>query len=193
MTIDDLEDLHPNAYDDTPPTVAVADPDWASRADWHLRKLATIEARRAETVRVFTAELDRINDRLRAETAKLDKAAAWHRTPLEQLHAAILATEPDRKTIVLPHGELTSRTPRKPKLLVQDKEAFIAWALVNAPDVLNTSYTVDRTKVAATLVCPGTPVAGEILFAVASGGEVPPGVAYTLDPPTYSVRLDGEL
>jgi len=191
MILDDIDD-HPAAYDDPPTHIIADDPDALSRADWHLRKLAALEARKAETARVFNAELERVTARMNAELDRITKAADWHRAPLAQLHAALLAADPTRKTIVLPHGELTSRTPKKPKLLVQDKDAFIEWALVNAPDVLNTTYSVDRTKAAAALVCPGTPEPGETMFAVASGGEVPPGVAYTLEQPAYSIRLDGE-
>jgi len=72
MILDDIDD-HPAAYDDPPTHIIADDPDALSRADWHLRKLAALEARKAETARVFNAYHDAdagLDDRVDWETAE---------------------------------------------------------------------------------------------------------------------------
>lgn len=181
------------ASDDNPP-IDHRDAEWSSRATWHMRKIAELERQQHETRRAFDTEIQRLQDRRDETDAMFDKSLEWHRAPLRQLHAAILADDPKWKTITLPYGKLTSRTPVKPTVRVPDTEAFIAWAHINAPHLLEVTFRPDRKHIAAEIgpvFHPvAVPVAGESVEVVTAAGEVVPGITFGLDTTTFSIQMD---
>lgn len=204
MTDFDLygDDEHPAAYNDEPTPILLDDPEWTSRAAWHLRRIAEWEQRKHELVQAFEKEIDRLSERLGAEAAKLDAKIEWHRKPLVQYHEAVLAADPKRKTIVIPGGALASRTPEKPALSFgsdakANREAFIDWAHVSAPHLIEPTWKpeMDRIKRAlleGELKPTHVPTPDDPATVVNQHGEQVPGVQLVLGRPTFFVKLDGE-
>lgn len=143
----------PTDADDTTDDTAIDTPDLTGPeaealigAGWHLRHIAALRHERRIVETVYRAEMDRITnlyrERLQVITRKLD----WHAEPLVQLHARLLAANPARKTIVLPHGTLKSTTPSAkaaPRIEIVDEEAALAWAAsIDAATLTRTKVTV---------------------------------------------------
>jgi hypothetical protein len=188
VTVDDTAD-----GDEPAPTIELADPDGAARANWHLRHLDRIERLRLEARRAFDAELDRIERRREEVDAVYERRAEWHRRPVRDWHRAILAADPTRKTITLAYGELRSRTPQKPAVHVADRDAFIGWARDHAPALLAITYSPDRKAIEAaigsSLAAAGSPMQGESVPIVTGDGEIVPGVVHSLGDTSFSIRL----
>lgn len=113
-------------------------------AGWHLRHIAALRHERRIVDDVYRAEFERINNIYHDRLKVLNDRIAWHTQPLVQLHARLLAANPKRKTIVLPHGTLKSTTPSDkaaPRIEIVDEEAAIAWATEADKELLT------RTKV----------------------------------------------
>lgn len=200
MTDFDLygDDEHPAAYNDEPTPILTDDPEWTSRAAWHLRRIAEWEHRKHEMVRAFEKEMDRLSVRLGEEAAKLDAKAAWHRKPLVQYHEAVLTADPTRKTIVVPGGKLCSRTPVKADVSFSDKEPFIDWARVHAPHLIEPTWKpavkqIEKAIAAGELVPTHTPEPGDPAHLVnPETGEQVPGVHLGKKATTFFIRLDEE-
>lgn len=165
------------------------------RANWHLRKLGELHARRHETSTLFDAELDRITARRDEELAKHDRAIEWHARPLRELHAAILAEDPTRKSLVLPHGTLKSRTPKSPRLIIDNQPALVQFVYDlggSAVDELlprrDTVRVSDLSKIAQPV-----PTADGGYLVLVSGGELVPGVRAERGDTTYSIDLGEEI
>lgn len=192
------DDEHPAAYDDTPPPVdPTIDPEWESRAAWHLRRIAHYEDRRNATERAFTREINKLEARLGEALEPLDKKIAWHKTPLVQAHRLIREVDPSRKTIVVPGGKLTSRTPQKPSVSFTDKDAFVRWAQDHFPSLLRVEYKPDVKAIEGALrdlLAPmHEPVPGDPAQLVDKAtGEQLPGVHLSIGATSYSVTVDGE-
>jgi phage host-nuclease inhibitor protein Gam len=200
MSIDDLDlygdDEHPAAYDDTPPPLAVGDPDWQRRASWHLRTIDRLETEKARLDRAFDDEIERLRTRRDELIGRLDKKIAWHTEPLTSYHAAILEQDPKAKTIRLPGGELCSRTPRSPRLAVQDPERFVEWATTNAPECLSVKVSADRAAIDTGIkfgrFAPVTePAPGDEVPVIDEHGVVIPGVVMKLGLPSFHVITEG--
>jgi len=192
------DDEHPAAYNDPPPFILTDDPDWTRYASWHLRKLAAWEDRKAELVRAFDKEIEHLEDRRDRALAHIEHKLAWHRRPLAQAHEQILEQDPKRKTIQLPNGKLTSRTPSKPIVQWQDKDEFTKWAAKTnrklVEERLVATQDLVRAAIESGLLVPShTPTPGEPahLIVVLTGERVP-GVRYCLGDTTFRPVVDGE-
>ena len=199
MTAADIDvygdDEHPAAYADEPTPILTDDPEWTSRAAWHLRSIRRIEGQGAAIAAAYDREIAKLEQR-RAEALEAnDRKVQWHRRPLIQFHEAVLRSDPRRKTITLPGGKLTSRTPSGPALTITDRDAFTAWAEVNAPDLIVTTPRVDITKARAGMkegrFVPAAHVGyDEPAPLVTEHGEVVPGVQAALGATTFAVQPD---
>jgi hypothetical protein len=166
-----------------------------AKADRHLRAIIRLEDDFALERAVFDTEILRLTDRLEYLAARNAKKIAWHEEPLRQLHAAILAEDPTRKTIDLPHGTLRSRTPATPRYVIDRRDDFTEWALTNTPDVLTPTWKIDARTIQNDPRFTPTRLeldAGEDVPIVNADGEVVPGIKYMLDPPTYTVTTAGQ-
>jgi Bacteriophage Mu Gam like protein len=166
-----------------------------TKADWHLRAIIRAEDNFARDRAVFDAEILRLTDRLEYLEVRTAKLIEWHETPLRQLHAALLAEDPTRKTIELPHGTLRSRTPATPRYIIESRDRFVEWALVNAPDVLTATWKVDSATIRNDPRFIPTRFElepDERVQLVTVDGEVVPGVKFVLDPPTFTVTTAGQ-
>lgn len=119
------------------------DPDWetepeapanAYRANGLLRTLGTLRRRLAEDEDMARAEHERIELWLTAQRQRAAKRITWLEQALELWHAAMLAQDPSRKTLMLPSGNLESR--EMPDVWTFEPSEFIPWAEANRPDLL---------------------------------------------------------
>jgi hypothetical protein len=161
------------------------------RASWHMRKAAMLTAERDELAAVYRREMERLELRLEHRRRILNERIAWHEEPVRQLHLALLRSNPKRKTIELPYGTSKVRVPATPKVSITDNAALLAWAESNRPELLGRSINVTAIRTVA--VPKGKVAPGETGEAVDSEtGEVIPGVAVTLDAPSWSSSYEQE-
>lgn len=182
------------AEEDAPDPIRHQDADWRARADRNLREIIRLQTELFAIRQSFDTEIERLTERRDTLIARLDANIDWHRRPLEQLHAALLVDDPKACTIILPHGELRSRTPRTPAYRFTDRDAFVEWALVNAPDMLTPTWKVDAATVKndpRLRAASATVVAGEPSPVIADSGEIVPGVEFALGHVTYSIEPEG--
>lgn len=185
-------DLYGDAPYDTaapPPELVVHDPEVFQAANRHLRAIGRLEQRAAEIRAAFYAEIARLETRMEELVARVQSDIDWHRKPLTQLHAAILAEDPSRKTLQLPAGAIKSRTPRTPTINVFDVPQFIDWATTNAPHLIKAKPTVNREALKAAAQPCGDLGFGDSAPAVLPEvGEVIPGVEFTLGLTTFTIE-----
>lgn len=168
------------------------DPSWMEYAARRLRRIHRLEVERAQLEQTYSNHINLLEARRDQQLATLDGRIKWLADPLEQFHAAVLKLDPKRKTIPLPFGRLTSRTPQKVKIVVKDEEAFVEWAKVNAPDLLKLTYKPDRPAIVDdgrfthTALRPGD----EPAPVVAESGEQVPGIQAVLSAITFDVVTD---
>lgn len=179
------------------PAINLRDFDWDRTATWHLRRIGTLSDRQHQTRQAFDKEIQRLEEKRDMACAMLQKRIDWHRTPLLQLHRALLTEDPSRKTIELPYGKLKSSTPQKPTVRIMDREAFTEWARMNAPDLVEAKWSPNRKAVIAalgdTLQPVGAPKVGWSVDIVGGSGEIVPGLTLGLDDTTFSIHMDDEL
>jgi hypothetical protein len=191
------DDEHPAAYDDTPTAIIHTDDDWERHATWHMRLLGEQLDRMGRVRQVFADQIRVLEDRMDGELAKIQKKVTWHETTLKQLHADIIAADPKRKTIVLPHGTMSSTTPATPKVKVTDPDAFMMWAHEHAPHLLALTYKPDSKAIALdlkdVLKATADPAPGEAVSIVTAAGEMVPGVELALGQPSFRPTPEGVI
>ncbi|MCL6560803.1 MAG: host-nuclease inhibitor Gam family protein, partial [Firmicutes bacterium] len=97
------------------------------QAIWALRKIARIEKERQEAREAAQLEKARIEEWLAAEEKRCDQARAHLDFLLEEWHRKIIAENPKRKTIKLPHGTLELR--KQPDEWAIDEEVLVPWLM----------------------------------------------------------------
>lgn len=96
-----------------------------------LEQIGEIEGTAAEQRRLIDAWAER-------ETGLLRRRAEYFEGLLTEWHAAVLAEDPNRKTVRLPGGELKAR--KAPDgVEIESTEQFIAWALTARPEFVRTT------------------------------------------------------
>lgn len=193
---DDL-DLDEHAYDDEPPRLLVDDPDWTRLAARHLRAIRRYSDVQHTTDQAFAKEINHLEDRRAEQAAKWQRKIDWHERMLTQAHEQILADDPTRKTVVLPGGELWSRSARNAAVAFTNKDEFMAWAHVNAPHLLAVTFTpnkkaIEKAIADGDLVLDHEPTPDDPAHAVAPAtGEQLPGMHVAKNRTLFGVRLDG--
>lgn len=180
-----MSDLHDDVtfdYDEPPSPIAGLDAAALAEANWHIRVAGELAAELDALHVVYGNEIKRLNARLDARAGKIRARIEWHETPVKQLHAALLAANPKRKTIELPHGTMKATVPSKAIITIVDPEAVQAWALSNIPDACPPRQVGVMDLRAALVVN----AAGMVVDP--STMEVVPGVAATVPAPTFAVN-----
>ncbi|HEU5085695.1 MAG TPA: host-nuclease inhibitor Gam family protein [Acidimicrobiales bacterium] len=161
-------------------------PDAADRV-WADRMLAALRRRRRRVAGLEAVAAQRLADAraeiegwLAGEMSKAANSTDWLESQLAQFHRAQLAADPrGAKTITLPSGVLKARKAPD-SWEYRDEEAFVAWALGSAPDLVRTEHSPKRADVKR--ACQVDPETGEVRY----GGEVVPGVAVDGGETTYT-------
>lgn len=165
-----LPDIHDYDVEDRPTeSFSIKDDD---AAEWALRKIRVATERITAAEKQYERELFRLQAWLAEATKAERERVQFFESHLFDYHARILAEDPARKTVKLPHGNLVSRA-RSDQWDFADE--FIEWAQTHAPGTLRTPEpVVDKAKAKAYLQ---------------ETGEAAPGVTVTEQGPSFSVKV----
>ncbi len=117
-----------------------------SKADWAMRKLASIRRKQAENTAIFDREVARVSEWLVKVNTALDRDAEWFEANLRPY--ALQERSKDRKSIVLPHGTIKTVSGRV-KFDIEDESKFLEWAETNAPELVRVKKEVDKKALGA--------------------------------------------
>lgn len=143
------------------------------KAAWALRKYHAALAKTTQAEELAEVEMRRIDawleNRRHVNSRDIDFfGGLLSRYALEQREAF------DRKTIDLPDGLIQTRTVNE-KFVVEDRDAFVAWAKENAPELLRTTYGADMSKIGEKCVAADQSVVDQETGMVIPGIRVEPG------------------
>jgi phage host-nuclease inhibitor protein Gam len=117
-----------------------------SKADWAMRKLASIRRKQSENKAIFDRELQRVSEWLEKVNTALERDAEWFEANLRPY--ALLQRSEGRKSVVLPHGTIKT-TAGRPKFEIENEEQFIAWAETSAPELVRIKKEIDKKALGA--------------------------------------------
>lgn len=133
----------PLEEDEAPRRFIVDDED---KANWAMRKLARLRRRQQANADLAAKERARIDEWVTEANDTLEGQAAFFESLLIEFHHGELARDEKRKTITLPTGRLESRA-QQPKVIVDDVDAFIAWAKKERPEFVRLTPAIVKTAV----------------------------------------------
>jgi hypothetical protein len=165
-------------YDEPAPVPGDTSDEALRQLDWHARKVRHLADERHQLRTLFEAELARIEDRLQERLRILDRGIAWHRAPFESWHRA----HPDQRTVHLPNATARLTVPVKPEVVIVDAEAVRVWACEHHPEIVRAPKITDVRACVA--IVAGLTVADTVT------GELVPGVAARVPPPTWTLTVD---
>ena len=136
-----------------------------SKADWAMRKLASIRRKQAENKDIFDREVKRVMEWLEKVNTALERDAEWFESNLRPY--ALQERSKDRKSIVLPHGTIKTISGRV-KFDIEDESKFLEWAETNAPELVRVKKEVDKKALGALIFSEDKVIStqGEILPSV---------------------------
>ena len=117
-----------------------------SKADWAMRKLASIRRKQADNKAIFDKEIQRVTEWLEKVNTALERDAEWFEANLKPY--ALLQRSEGRKSVVLPHGTIKT-TAGRVKFDIENEEQFIAWAETSAPELVRIKKEIDKKALGA--------------------------------------------
>lgn len=117
-----------------------------AKADWAMRKLASIRRKQAENKAIFDRELLRVTEWLEKVNTALERDAEWFEANLRPY--ALLQRSEGRKSVVLPHGTIKT-TAGRPKFEIENESEFMTWAETNAPELIRVKKEIDKKALGA--------------------------------------------
>lgn len=180
-----LDEEVDSAYDgSTPVSERLYQVTSADHADWTLRKIEQANEAIREINKLAEIEIDRVRAWQGAESKRHLQTIAFMEQLATTFHRKVIAENPDRKTIKLPHGTLTARAGQPGWSFMPE---FIEWAKEQGliDDLLRVKYEVDANKAKETLITVEN-LDGEI--GATFDGEVVPGVEVTPAVTKFSVK-----
>lgn len=143
-----------------------------AQADWCLRKIAGLDSREQAAHALANAEMVRVQTWLDEQCRQIAGTRSYFAGLLEEWHRQLLAEDPRRKTVKLPHGELAAR--RQPDRW-EFTDEFVTWAMANAHEALRLRHEVDRQAAKELLTALGDGRAATEDGTIAAGVTVTPG------------------
>lgn len=138
-----------------------------SAAIWAMRKLAEVQKAKAENEKLATAEKHRIDYWLEEVQRPLERNAVYFANLLTD-YAIRQREESDRKSIVLPHGKISTRNGADK--WVTDNDTVLEWLRANnKTDLIRTKEEPALAALKAEFVVDGEKV-------ITRDGEVVPGI-----------------
>lgn len=138
------------------------------KADWAMRKLASVRRKQADNQSIYDREVARVAEWLQKVNTDLERDAEWFESNLKPY--ALLERSNGRKSILLPHGTIKT-TAGRPKIEITDEIAFLAWAESSQPELIRIKKEIDK-KVLNTLLTDS----GDV---ISTQGEIVPAVQVT--------------
>jgi hypothetical protein len=113
-------------------------------ASWAMRKIAAAQQAIGRIDRVAEAEYQHVSEWRAREIATHESTIAFFESRL-YAYASEQRERYDRKTVSTPWGSIRSRT-RPARLSVSDRDAFVEWARVHHPDLVEVQYRPNSAK-----------------------------------------------
>lgn len=149
----------------------------------HNRRATYLLHRRSELVDAWKAETDRLADALAKALEPIEAEVGWRLAAVEAFHRRNVAAL--GKTVQFPTGPPSKLTLGQPELVVDDEDAFRAWAAErDLEDEVWPEKPRTLAKAAAKAAAPPgidkkkRPEPGSHVPAVTADGETVPGVHY---------------
>ena len=117
-----------------------------SKADWAMRKLASVRRKQADNKAIFDREILRVSEWLDKVNTDLERDAEWFEANLRPY--ALTERYNGRKSVVLPHGTIKTISGRV-KFDIEDETKFLAWAETNAPELVRIKKEIDKKALGA--------------------------------------------
>ena len=136
-----------------------------SKADWAMRKLASLRRKQADNKTIFDKEVQRVTEWLEKVNRDIERDAEWFESNLKPY--ALTQRYDGRKSVVLPHGTIKT-TAGRPKIEIEDESQFLAWAEISQPELIRIKKEIDK-KVLNTLLTDS----GDV---ISTQGEIVPSV-----------------
>ena len=136
-----------------------------AKADWAMRKLASIRRKQADNKVIYDREVLRVAEWLEKVNTDLERDAEWFESNLKPY--ALTERYNGRKSLVLPHGTIKT-TAGRPKIEIENELEFLAWAEASQPELIRIKKEIDK-KVLNTLLTDS----GDV---ISTQGEIVPSV-----------------
>jgi len=136
-----------------------------AKADWAMRKLASLRRKQAENKAMYDREVLRVAEWLEKVNTDLERDAEWFESNLKPY--ALTERYNGRKSLVLPHGTVKT-TAGRPKIEIENELEFLAWAETSQPELIRIKKEIDK-KVLNTLLTES----GDV---ISTQGEIVPSV-----------------
>jgi phage host-nuclease inhibitor protein Gam len=139
-----------------------------SKADWAMRKLASIRRKQSDNKAIYDREVQRVAEWLDKVNTALERDAEWFESNLKPY--ALTERSNGRKSVVLPHGTIKTTTGR-PKIEIENEVEFLAWAEKSEPELIRVKKEIDKKVLNALLTDSGD--------VISTQGEIVPSVRVT--------------
>jgi phage host-nuclease inhibitor protein Gam len=136
-----------------------------AKADWAMRKLASLRRKQADNKTIYDREVLRVAEWLEKVNTDLERDAEWFESNLKPY--ALTERYNGRKSVVLPHGTIKT-TAGRPKIEIENELEFLAWAETSQPELIRIKKEIDK-KVLKTLLTDS----GDV---ISTQGEIVPSV-----------------
>lgn len=164
----------------------------------HNRRATYLLHRRSELVDAWKAETDRLADALAKALAPIETEVGWRLAAVEAFHKRNVGTL--GKTVQFPTGPPSKLVMGQPELVVDDEDAFRAWAAEHGveadvwPVKPAPEPTLNRTAAKA-VARPAIdkkkrPEPGSHVAAITADGETVPGVHYLAPGETWGPTME---
>jgi hypothetical protein len=159
------------------------------KAAWAMRKLRSLRAKQKVNEEIAAEEIARVNAWLESVNKTIENDAEYFVAHLSGYgHRVRLNPDDSRKSVMLPHGKISTRQSSR-KWSV-DSDIFLAWARASAPDLIRVKEEPALTKIKeayADLVVQNA----SVLEVITKDGEIVPGL--TIEEGNLSISVDVEL
>jgi len=152
------------------------------QADWAVRKIARLEARRQECRDLVEAESAKLAAWLKKQEEEADRERSFFDSLLRDYLEEQRQQDPRLKTIKLPHGRVGLR--KQHPEYIRDNDQLLTWLQANRPELVKVKTEPDwaAVKAAATVL-------GDIM-ADPDTGEVIEGIRIVERPDKLAVDFD---
>ena len=172
IEIDDFEIVEQPKYE----TFVVDNDD---KADWAMRKLASIRRKQEANKAIFDREIQRVTEWLEKVNKALEMDAKWFESNL--MPYALQERSNGRKSVVLPHGTIKT-TAGRPKIEIENEDALKDWADKNLPEILRHKVEIDKKALNALIT--------EENRVISTQGEIVPSVRVIPAEPSISFSIN---
>jgi phage host-nuclease inhibitor protein Gam len=156
-------------------------------ANWCLRKMAALEAKRNEINRLAEQEIKRIQEWQNRQTESLNRDHQFFSKLLEEYHRAELKKNPRAKTISTPYGKLQLRAQQP--LWEYDEDKLLKFLNdTNRKELIRLKITESPDKTAIKEKC--IVVDGQVIDMMT--GEIIQGISVFDRPESFSVKVEVE-